>query len=85
MGYNDPRICDVLLIALSVFLVTGGKLLNIEKWMPTRSRFDVGGVVGFVVNLGKIDVDRYDPNFVFQDARVRPAFSCSLTPSGAKA
>ena len=83
-GYNDPRICDVALLALSVFLVTGGKLLNLEKWTRTRSRFRDGGVVFFDAFPGKVYVDSYSPVYVDPGARVRPAVSFPILASGAQ-
>ncbi len=85
-GYNDPILRDGLLLDLGVYLATGKKqLLNLEKWTRTRSRFRSGNVADFDVYPGWVPVRSDNPDYASPGARVRPAVSRQLEPSGAKA
>ncbi len=75
-GYNDPILCDGLLLMLGVYLATGKReLLSIVNWTRTRSRFRSGDVVGFDANLGEVRVSGDYPDYASPDARVRPEVS----------
>ena len=85
-GYNDPILRDGLLLMLGVYLATGKQhLLNRENWTRTRSRFHDGSVANFNANPGRVRVDYDNPGCAKANARVRPAVSRSLMPTGGRA